>query len=370
MKKIIVIANQKGGVGKTTMSINLSVALAGAGRRVLLVDLDPQGNSTSGLGIRKNLEKTVYDVLIRGSSVWECVQESGYQNLDVLPANMNLAGASIELAGMDFREFLLKKGLDAVRARYDFILMDTPPSLGLLTVNAFVAADQILIPMQCEYFALEGVSQLVKVYESIRNFANPRLEILGVVLSMVDFRNKLTDAVAGEIKTFFNGKVLNSVIPRNVRMAEAPSFGKPIQSYAPESKGAVAINNLVEELLRGTYAQVPDELTTGLRASESSSNPSEYSDIKTVTNGGNYEEGSIREGTVGIDSDGEFSIGASIPAGGEITDSISVSINRGSQGSPSSPATGTETGGVSGSDGSIDLTANRLNSSESIPAED
>lgn len=326
VQKVITIANQKGGVGKTTLSINLSVALAAEGKRVLLVDLDPQGNATSGLGISKDIEKTVYDLLIHGEPASELTQPSGCPNLSVLPANMNLAGASIELAGMDFREFILKKALDPIRADYDFILMDTPPSFGLLTVNAFVASDQILIPMQCEFFALEGVSQLLKVYESIKNFANPKLEILGVVLSMVDFRMKLTDAVATEIKSYFNGKVLETIIPRNIRMAEAPSFGKPIQYYAPDSKGAVAITDLAKEILYGTKREREEE----------SANSTENADIKTVSIRGNYEEGSIREGTVRTHSDGEIPVGTgessisnySNANGRVITDNFSVPISR------------------------------------------
>ena len=337
VQKIIAIANQKGGVGKTTLSINLSVSLALEGKKVLLVDLDPQGNSTSGLGISKNLEKTVYDVLIRGTPVSEVLLSTAYPNLSILPANMNLAGASIELAGMDFREFLLKKALDPIRDNYDFILMDTAPSLGLLTVNAFVAADQLLIPMQCEFFALEGISQLVKVYESIKNFANPKLEILGVVLSMVDFRMKLTDAVATEIRNFFNGKVMNTIIPRNIRMAEAPSFGQPIQTYAPDSKGAVAIHDLTKELLSAS-----DEINV---------------DIKTVLNRGNYEEGSIRTGIICANSDGTISSGTSNSGGGLITDNFSVPIG------PESPAKPEPIEGISREP------AHRQLSPESLPAQ-
>lgn len=251
IEKVVVIANQKGGVGKTTISLNLAVALAEQNKKVLLIDLDPQGNATSGLGVSKNIERTVYDVIIHGNHIREAMVSTGHPGLLVLPANMHLAGATIELAGLDFREFILKKAIDAIRDDFDFILIDTPPSLGLLTINAFVASDQILIPMQCEYFALEGVSQLLSVYESIKNFANPRLQILGVVLSMVDYRTKLTEAVAGEIKNHFSERVLNTVIPRNIRLAEAPSFGQSIYQYAPESKGANAIRNLALELLNG-----------------------------------------------------------------------------------------------------------------------
>lgn len=337
VRKVIAIANQKGGVGKTTLSINLSVSLAEAGKRVLLIDLDPQGNSTSGLGLAKNVDKTVYDVLIRGLPAGDALVGCAYPNLSILPANMNLAGASIEMAGMDFREFLLKKAVDPIRDNYDFILMDTPPSLGLLTVNAFVAADQVLIPMQCEFFALEGISQLVKVYESIKNFANPQLEILGVVLSMVDFRMKLTDAVATEIRNHFSGKVLETIIPRNIKMAEAPSFGQPIQAYAPESKGAEAIRDLAMELLK--YACSVDN-----------------TDIKTVTNRGNYEESSIREGTVSINSNGENTIRSDISDGGNITDIFSVPI------SPESAESGGPAKGIS------DEAPGQQSGAESIPA--
>lgn len=353
LKKVIVIANQKGGVGKTTMSINLSVALAQEGKRVLLIDLDPQGNATSGLGINKNVEKTAYEVLIRGMPVEECVTPTPYANLSILPANMNLAGAGIELAGMDFREFLLKRSLEKVREHYDCILMDTPPSLGLITVNAFVAADQILIPMQCEYFALEGVSQLVKVYESMKNFANPELEILGVVLSMVDFRNKLTDAVATEIRNYFNGKVLETIIPRNIRFAEAPSFGQPIQAYAPDSKGAASIKQLAHELLYGVA--ISDD--------QQSAFTTDNADSKTVTNGGNHEESSIREGTISIDSNGELPCSASIAnAGGINTDRISVGINE---------VNGDKSGDsfVLPVERSVGIIADQLSGSESVPAQ-
>ncbi len=327
IQKVIVIANQKGGVGKTTLSINLSAALALQGKRVLLIDLDPQGNSTSGLGVSKKVEKTVYHVLIQGVPITDCIIPTAYPNLSVLPANMNLAGASIELAGMNFREYILKKSVDQIRDSYDFILMDTPPSVGLLSVNAFVAADQILIPMQCEFFALEGLSQLVTVYESIRGFANPKLEILGVVLSMVDYRMNLTEAVAAEIKTHFAGKVLATIIPKSVRMAEAPSFGQPVMIYAPDSKGAVAFQELANELLTGYPAVSASTVVENIMSTSIHD-----VDTNTVQNRGNYEEGSSGQGIVGPDSDGNSaSIGASQSDGAVVTDNSDVPNGVGSQ---------------------------------------
>lgn len=324
LKKIISVSNQKGGVGKTTLTINLAAQFAVEGRKVLMVDMDPQGNATSGLGVNKDIEPTLYDLLIRGRPAEEAIYPSAYPGLSVLPANMNLAGAAVEMAGMDFREFLLKKALDGVRDRFDLILLDTPPSLGLLTINAFVAADQILIPMQCEFFALEGVSQLIKVYESMKHFANPNLEILGVVLSMVDHRMKLTEAVTGEIKNFFQEKVFRTIVPRNIRMAEAPSFGKPINVYAPDSKGAQAIVELAREILHGkeNVSAEAVEVSEAVTADEGLNN-----DTTTVTKGGEYEEGSIGQGTFSSDSNGtEPCIPESGNSGGN-TDTISVSVS-------------------------------------------
>lgn len=325
VKKVISISNQKGGVGKTTLTINLAAQVAQEGKKVLVVDVDPQGNATSGLGISKDAEPTLYDVLIRGCPPADAIYKTSYPNLSILTANMNLAGAAVEMAGMDFREFLLKKCIDSLRDQFDFVLMDTPPSLGLLTINAFVAADQILIPMQCEFFALEGVSQLIKVYESIKNFANPNLEILGVVLSMVDHRMKLTEEVAREVRGYFKEKVFSTIIPRNIRMAEAPSYGKTIGSYAPESKGAKAIGDLAREIL---YRK-SEELNMDVDKDESNRSADENinADIITVTKGREYEKNGIGKGSIGTTSSGTECCDTERTDGGRITDTISVTIS-------------------------------------------
>lgn len=250
MGKVISIFNQKGGVGKTTTNVNLSACLAKRGKKVLIIDNDPQGNSTSGVGVDKSqVEYSLYDVLVDEVNPREVIVATEYKNLFVLPSNVDLAGAEIELSSLDEREYRLKKAIDQVKDDYDYIFMDCPPSLGLLTINSLIAADSILIPIQCEYYALEGVSSLLNTYHLVKKSLNKSLEIQGVVLSMYDGRTNLSLQVLEEVKSHFGEKVYNSVIPRNVRLAEAPSFGMPIIHYDPRSKGAYAFKKLARELV-------------------------------------------------------------------------------------------------------------------------
>jgi len=248
MGKIVAVANQKGGVGKTTTCVNLSAALAEAGVSVLLCDMDPQGNATSGLGIDKNIEPNIYNVLIEGVPVSEAVVQSKYG--DVLPANKILSGAAVELVMMERREFVLKNVLATVRNKYDYILVDCPPSLEMLTLNSLCAADTVLIPVQCEYFALEGLSDLMMTLKMIKKSLNPSLEIEGVLLTMYDARTNFSAQVAAEIKKYFGKKTYNVVIPRNVRLSEAPSHGVPIIAYDRPSRGSLAYMELAKEVCR------------------------------------------------------------------------------------------------------------------------
>ena len=252
MGKVIAIFNQKGGVGKTTTNINLSACLALMGKKVLIMDIDPQGNSTSGVGIAKrDLELSAYDVLLDESLAPEkAILRTTTPNLDVLPSSMDLAGAEVELVRVPRREWRLKIAVDKLRDRYDYIFIDCPPSLGLLTINALAGADSVLIPIQCEFYALEGVSQLMGTYQLVKKSLNKNLRIQGVVLSMFDGRTNLSIQVVEEVKKYFREKVYTTVIPRNVRLAEAPSYGMPITSYDPRSKGAEAYLDLAEEFLR------------------------------------------------------------------------------------------------------------------------
>ncbi len=252
MPKRLVVANQKGGVAKTTTSINLASYLGQFGKKVLLIDLDPQANATSGLGIDKSkVGKSIYDVLIGQGSIEAVIQKTSSQNVHVVPANLALVGAEIELVHAPRREFILADSIIKNESinQYDFVIIDTPPSLGLLTINALTAAESVLIPMQCEYYALEGLAQLYKTIQLVRKKSNPSLHIEGLVFSMVDMRANLTVQVMDEVKKILKDKVYETVIPRNVRLAEAPSFGKPIVDYDKTSKGAEAYERLAKEFL-------------------------------------------------------------------------------------------------------------------------
>ena len=249
MGKIIAVANQKGGVGKTTTCVNLCCALHRAGRRVLLCDADPQGNATSAMGVDKNRMKAgTYNVLIDGAEAGSAIVTTKYG--DLLPSNKSLSGAVIELVDMEDREHVMGRALEGLRSRYDYILIDCPPSLELLTLNGLVAADTVLIPVQCEYFALEGLSDLMSTIRLIKRKLNPQLQIEGVVLTMYDGRTNLSLQVASEVKKYFKEKVMATVIPRNVRLSEAPSHGKPVMAYDFASKGSQAYMALADELIR------------------------------------------------------------------------------------------------------------------------
>lgn len=250
MGKVISVANQKGGVGKTTTTVNLSTLLAKKGKKVLLIDTDPQGNATSGLGITKELENSVYDILVDDTTFEETVQETAIKNLKVCPSNISLAGAEVELVSMMSREQRLKVKLDLVKDQYDYILIDCPPSLGLITLNAFTASDSVLIPVQCEYFALEGLGQLLNTVNLVKKHLNKNIEIEGALLTMYDARTNLSNQVVKEVKKYFEDKVYKTVIPRNVRLSEAPSYGMPISIYDPKSKGAKAYEKFTKELLK------------------------------------------------------------------------------------------------------------------------
>ncbi|MCF6464451.1 ParA family protein [Clostridium sp. Cult2] len=250
MGRIITIFNQKGGVGKTTTVINLAAALGKLNKKILIVDVDPQGNATSGLGVDKNsLQLSVYDGLINGVSLKQIVKETTAENVDIIPSNVDLAGAEIELINMKGRELALKRSLEEIEDNYDFVLIDCPPSLGLLSINGLSASHSVLVPIQCEYYALEGVSQLVDTIMLVKRSLNPELEIEGVVLSMFDGRTNLSIQVVDEVKKYFKGKVYTSIIPRNVRLAEAPSYGLSVIDYDSKSKGAEAYTELAEEFL-------------------------------------------------------------------------------------------------------------------------
>lgn len=250
MGKTISICNQKGGTGKTTTTVNLAYALTECGKRVLIVDADPQGNASSGVGVNKNeIILSVYDVLITKSKAEEAILSNVFPNLDILPCNINLTGAEIELVGALSRETRLKRALEPIKDTYDFIFIDSPPSLGLLTLNALVASDSIIIPIQCEFYALEGVSQLINTLNLIREGLNSNLAVEGVLMTMADFRTNLTTEVIGEIRNYFKDKVYKTIIPRNIKLSEAPSFGKPIALYDSASIGARKYKELAEEIL-------------------------------------------------------------------------------------------------------------------------
>jgi len=251
MSRIIAIANQKGGVGKTTTAINLCASLAALEKRTLLVDLDPQSNATSGLGLdRRNVGTSIYDVLLSGVDIRLVVQPTEAPFLSLAPSSIDLVGAEVELSGEDHREGRLREALQGIRGEYDFLIIDCPPSLGLLTLNGLVAADEVLIPIQCEYYALEGLGQLLKTVELVRNKLNPALKVGGIALTMYDARLSLAKQVAEDIRAHFPDKVFATVIPRNVRLAEAPSFGKPVLLYDITSTGAQSYLKLAEEFLK------------------------------------------------------------------------------------------------------------------------
>ena len=250
MSKIIAVFNQKGGVGKTTTNINLTTAVSMEEKRVLTVDIDPQGNTTSGFGIDKNdLEVSVYDALVDTMDPRKIILTTGYENLNILPSNIELAGSEIELAGMRKRESRLKESLGKIDGYYDYVFIDCPPSLGLLTINALVAADTVLIPIQCEYYALEGVGQLMSTISLVKRGLNPSLEIEGVLMTMFDGRTNLSVQVMDEVREYFKSKVYTTYIPRNIRLAEAPSFGQTIFEYAASSKGSQAYQDFAKEFI-------------------------------------------------------------------------------------------------------------------------
>lgn len=252
MGKIIAVANQKGGVGKTTSSVNLSACLADLNKKILIVDIDPQGNATSGVGVNKaDVNKCIYDVLVDDAEVNEVRMQTTVQHLEIIPATIHLSGAEIELVSTMSREVRLKKALDSVKDEYDYIIIDCPPSLGLLTINALTASDTVLIPVQCEYYALEGLSQLLNTIRLVQKHLNKHLMIEGVLLTMLDARTNLGIQVIDEVKKYFQDKVYNTIIPRNVRLSEAPSHGKPIISYDSRSRGAEVYLDLAKEVIAG-----------------------------------------------------------------------------------------------------------------------
>lgn len=250
MGKIIAVANQKGGVGKTTTAITLSAILAKKGKKVMLIDADPQGNATSGVGMEKEMEKSVYELLVEDTSINETLQDSSIKNLKVCPSNINLAGAEVELVSMMSREQRLKEKLEEVQDEFDYIIIDCPPSLGLITLNAFTAANSVLIPIQCEYYALEGLGQLINTINLVKKHLNKNLEIEGALLTMYDARTNLSNQVVKEVKNYFGEKVYKTVIPRNVKLSEAPSYGMPITVYDARSKGAKSYDKFVKEFLK------------------------------------------------------------------------------------------------------------------------
>jgi len=250
LAKVIAIANQKGGVGKTTTAVNLSSCLAYKGKKVVIIDIDPQGNTTSGLGIdKKVIDKSIYDVIINDINIENALMKTAVDNLYICPSNIQLVGAEVELVSVISRETRMKAAIEEIRKKYDYILIDCPPSLGLLTLNALTAADTILVPIQCEYYALEGLSQLMNTVKLVQRHLNPSLDVEGVVLTMFDARTNLSIQVVEDVKKYFRNKVYRTVIPRNVRLSEAPSFGLPIILYDPKSKGAECYLDLAQEVI-------------------------------------------------------------------------------------------------------------------------
>jgi chromosome partitioning protein len=257
LPRVFAIANQKGGVGKTTTAVNLGAALAELGYRVLVIDLDPQGNATTGLGINpRNLELSVYDIIMQETSLEDCIEPTSLRNLFLVPATINLAGAEIELVPLFSRELRLRRALENADQDFDFTLIDCPPSLGLLTVNGLAAAGEVLVPIQCEYYALEGLGQLLRNIELVRVNLNPTLDLSTIILTMFDARTKLSDEVAEEIRKHFAGKVCRSIVPRTVRLSEAPSFGQPIILFDSSSRGALAYRELAKEVSGGASQRI------------------------------------------------------------------------------------------------------------------
>jgi chromosome partitioning protein len=252
LPRILAIANQKGGVGKTTTAVNLGAGLAELGYRVLVVDLDPQGNATTGLGINaRNLQSSIYDALMNETPVDDCIEPTAVRNLFLAPATIDLAGAEIELVPAFSRELRLRRALDAIKDEFDYMLIDCPPSLGLLTVNGLAAADEVVVPIQCEYYALEGLGQLLRNVQLVQSNLNPKLEVSAIVLTMYDARTKLAEQVAQEVRDHFGPKVCRNLVPRTVRLSEAPSFGQPIIVFDPSSRGAIAYRELAKEVSGG-----------------------------------------------------------------------------------------------------------------------
>lgn len=256
MSKVIAVANQKGGVGKTTTAINLAASLGIMGKKILLVDIDPQGNTTSGLGINKrDIEISTYEMLLATASAEDVLLRTKFKNMSLLPSNINLAAVEIELIELEERTYRLKKALANIKDNYDYVFIDCPPSLGLITINAFTASDTVLIPIQCEYYALEGLSQLISTIRQIKRKYNNNIDLEGVILTMYDSRLNLTVQVANEVKKHFPDKIYKSIIPRNVRLSESPSHGKPIQYYDAVSTGAEAYNKLAKEFIKRNKAR-------------------------------------------------------------------------------------------------------------------
>ncbi len=250
LERIIAITNQKGGVGKSTTAVNVSAYLSAYGYKTLLVDLDPQNNSTSGLGVNQsNLKETIYDIIIHESEPRDVILDTEYENLKIIPSSIQLAGAEVELVSSLKREFKLKEAISKIEKEYDFIIIDCPPALGLLTINALTAAKEVIIPIQCEYYALEGLGQLLNTIDLVKKNLNDDLKIKGAIMTMYDPRVKLAGQVIEEVKNYFSEKVYKTIIPRNIRLSEAPSYGKPIMDYDPECKGAEAYNNFTKEVI-------------------------------------------------------------------------------------------------------------------------
>lgn len=253
MGKVIAVANQKGGVGKTTTSINLSAALGEKGKKVLVIDIDPQGNTTSGFGVDKNnVENTIYELILGDCTIGTSILKEVVKNVDIIPSNVNLAAAEIELIGVEKKEYILKNEVDYVKNNYDYIIIDCPPSLNMLTINAMTTADSVIVPIQCEYYALEGLSQLIHTINLVKERLNPDLDMDGVVFTMYDSRTNLSMQVVENVKQNLTQHIYKTLIPRNIRLAEAPSYGKPINLYDPKSSGAEAYAELAEEVIKNT----------------------------------------------------------------------------------------------------------------------